>query len=285
MSRRRELRRRLHGLGEIRDIMNSMKTLAYVESRNLVGRLEAQHTVVSSIAEAAADFLCFYPEASLEGAERTEVCLVVGTERGFCGEFNHALAAHLDKLSLSANARLLLVGHKLHLLFESDPRVAAYIDGPGVLDEVPAVLSSVADRLNALREEDRVLTLAALCHDENETIRLERLLPPFQDLPRPTRPLGHPPLLNLSPERFMVELTDQYMFAALHETLYASLMAESRRRVTHLEGAVNHLDEEAEKLRRTSNALRQEEIIEEIEVILLSAADAGRGGGSGPYFQ
>jgi F-type H+-transporting ATPase subunit gamma len=78
--------------------------------------------------------------------------------------------------------------------------------------------------------------------------------------------------LTLSPTAFLLELTEQYLFAALHEMLYTSLMAENHNRVTHLEGAVRHLDEKSEQLARQCNALRQEEIIEEIEVILLSAS-------------
>jgi len=57
-----------------------------------------------------------------------------------------------------------------------------------------------------------------------------------------------------------------------YEIFYTSLLAENHQRVQHLEGAVKHLDDESAKLRRQINARRQEEIIEEIEVILLSAA-------------
>jgi F-type H+-transporting ATPase subunit gamma len=38
-----------------------------------------------------------------------------------------------------------------------------------------------------------------------------------------------------------------------------------------MEGAVKHLDDQIDKLRRKSNLFRQEEITEEIEVILLTA--------------
>jgi len=48
-------------------------------------------------------------------------------------------------------------------------------------------------------------------------------------------------------------------------------MADNHRRVSHLEGAVRHLDDRSSALRRKCNALHQEEIIEEIEIILLSA--------------
>jgi F-type H+-transporting ATPase subunit gamma len=46
--------------------------------------------------------------------------------------------------------------------------------------------------------------------------------------------------------------------------------------VAHLEGAVQHLDTRTEELTRRSMSLRQEEIIEEIEVILLNAPDSAR---------
>jgi F-type H+-transporting ATPase subunit gamma len=62
--------------------------------------------------------------------------------------------------------------------------------------------------------------------------------------------------------------------------LYTSLMVENRRRVTHLEGAVKHMDEESDELRRQCNTLRQEEIIEEIEVILLSSSELDVGPGA-----
>ena len=47
-------------------------------------------------------------------------------------------------------------------------------------------------------------------------------------------------------------------------------MAENRRRLQHMEGAMQRMDENASELRRKVNLLRQEEITEEIEVIMLS---------------
>jgi len=49
-------------------------------------------------------------------------------------------------------------------------------------------------------------------------------------------------------------------------------MIENQQRIQHLENAVHHLDDQTEELGRKINALRQEEIIEEIEVILLNAS-------------
>jgi F-type H+-transporting ATPase subunit gamma len=49
-------------------------------------------------------------------------------------------------------------------------------------------------------------------------------------------------------------------------------MAENQQRVLHLESAVGRLDEELADFDRQINVLRQEEITEEIEVLLLSTA-------------
>ena len=64
---------------------------------------------------------------------------------------------------------------------------------------------------------------------------------------------------------------EQYLFARLHELLYSSLLAENQARMEHLESAVQRLERKSVELLRKRNVLRQEEITEEIEVIMLSA--------------
>jgi F-type H+-transporting ATPase subunit gamma len=278
MTRRRKLEQHRHSLTEIRDIMNSMKTLAYMETRKLARFLDAQHAVVQSIEDVATDLLSFYPETLPDAKDTTAVYLLMGSERGFCGDFNHALLRHLE-LALQGQAAdsplLLAVGRKLYTLLEGDSRVTAFIDGASVVEEATALLNQLVRELTALQDKHGVLSVYCLYHGSEDGIVMQRLLPPFHDLMhQPTR-FPHPPFLNLEPAEFLIELTEQYLFAALFELLYTSLMAENHNRVAHLEGAVKHLDDESAELTRQSNALRQEEIIEEIEVILLSAASLG----------
>ena len=275
MPSRRKLDEHRRSIEEVRDIMNSMKTLAYMETRKLDHLLDAQHAVVNSIEIVATDFVSAYPEAMPRMQAAREVYLVIGSERGFCGDFNETLLHRLEPIQQDKKDKdftiLVATGQKLHTLLLNDPHVAARLDGASVAEEVEAVLTRVVDTLAALQTHYGTLTLYALYHKvHDDTIVTQRLLPPFQDyLDRPPR-FPIPPVLNLAPADFLIELSDHYLFAALHEIFYASLMAENHRRVQHLEGAVKHLDEESDELRRQSNARRQEEIIEEIEVILLS---------------
>lgn len=277
MTRRRDVERHRHSLAEIRNIMNSMKTLAFMETRKLSHFLDAQHTVVQSIETAAADFLSFYPEVLPEAEHPTAVCLVIGTERGFCGDFNHALLKRLDRELPNLNTTPLVigVGRKLSTLLEDREHVTAMITGASVVEEVNTVLNQLVAELIELHRQHGSLNVYCLYQGDNDGIELHELLPPFREQMQQPPGYAYPPLINLEPTEFLTELTDQYLFALLHEILFTSLMMENHQRVAHLEGAISHLDEEEEELTRKSNALRQEEIIEEIEVILLNTDNTG----------
>jgi len=272
MSRRQELERHRHNVGEIRNIMNSMKTLAYMETRKLARFLEAQQAVVQSIETLASDFLSTYP-GLLEASERlSPVYLLLGSERGFCGDFNQAIARQADAEIDSTGgpeAPVIAVGGKLHPLCEPGPRKAEFITGASVAEEIPTVLSNIAASLASLQPANG-MALYGIFHGNGEVI-CQRLLPAFSNHYPEGPGYPHPPMLHLSPAQFLAELVDHHLFAALHTLLYTSLMAENHRRANHLERAVKHLDKQSDALGRTCSALRQEEIIEEIEVIMLSA--------------
>jgi len=278
VTRRRDLEQHRHTLAEIRGIMNSMKTLAYLETRKLARFLDAQQAVVSTIEAAAADLLGFHPEILPEAQDTTPVFLLIGADRGFCGDFNHALLRQLESTPQAGppgNPVMIAIGRKLHMLLDRDARVVARVDGAAVVEEITAVLNRLVDEIITLQQQHEALEVFCIYHDSEDSVVVQRLIPPFEGLADRPQAFPHPPLLNLSPAALLAALTDQYLFAALHAMLYTSLMMENHHRVTHLEGAVKHLDDQSEDLARQSNTLRQEEIIEEIEVILLSAANVG----------
>jgi F-type H+-transporting ATPase subunit gamma len=81
----------------------------------------------------------------------------------------------------------------------------------------------------------------------------------------------YPPILNLNPLTFAKDLIDQHLFSLLYEVFYSSLMAENLRRFQHMDQAIQRLEKDMAELVLRRNSLRQEEITEEIEVIMLSA--------------
>jgi len=275
MSRRREVEEHRRKLGEIREIMNSMKSLAYMEVRKLSRFMDAQQAVVNNIHAVAEDFLGYHPAPKVAPGVGRGLYLLIGSERGFCGDFNEELLRYLDSMDGTASKEPLLVivvGTKLHSLVQHDERLVAALDGPAVGEDVERVLTQIVDTLASLHAAQGAGPVHAVYHegDRNEVV-VASMLPPFETEAGASAGFANPPELNLPPDEFLGELTDHYLLAALQSMLYSSLMAENHRRLQHLDGAVRHLDDKTTDLSRRSNMLRQEEIIEEIEVILLSA--------------
>ncbi len=274
MSKRHDIETQLGSLNEIKEIMNAMKNLSLMEVHKLARFLESQRKVVGSIEAAAADFLQFH-RALFSGVEKfRELYLLVGSERGFCGDFNEALIRAFEGRSAAAREiSLVTVGAKLAAKLGNDARLRAAIDGASAVEEVDAVLVKLMQAVTGPRVPggfDGPLRLTVLHQQpENEHVAVT-VLQPLQPASLKSKPYAHAPLLYLQPRSFLSGLLDQYLFAALHELLYSSLMAENQRRLQHMDSAVRRLEKTATELLRKRNSLRQEEITEEIEVIMLS---------------
>jgi F-type H+-transporting ATPase subunit gamma len=274
MSKRRDLETRLRSLKEIKEIMNAMKNLSLMEVHRLTRFLDTQRRVVANIEAAAADFMSFYPQLLPAAKEFRDIRLLVGSERGFCGDFNESLLRALDSdRNLAGKTSLIVIGGRLAAKLTDDPRVAASIEGPSVVDEVDVALLKLMNALTSLRIPGTVwpLQLTIFHHRAEEASVKVSVLHPFQRPASASERFNDAPRLYLKPQSFLTGLAEQYLFAALHELLSSSLMAENQRRIQHMDAAVRRLEQTSADFLRRRNILRQEEITEEIEIIMLSA--------------
>ncbi|MCP4212316.1 MAG: hypothetical protein GY764_12670 [Halieaceae bacterium] len=273
MAHRRDVELCMESLEDIRNIMNSIKSLAYMESRKLTQRVENQLLLMKSIEQAAADFISFSPHTCTVDRLPTAFILI-GSEHGFCGDFNEQLLQRLQRTVEQENTPtppLIAVGHKLSTRLDDHGVSFTFIEGADVAEEAGRVIRQIVKAVNDLRRRvEGGVRLTALFHRHApEEVAVKRLLPPFQHLvgvkPRYTVPV----LSNLPAHQLHLGLVDHYLFHVLYEIVFTSLLSENMCRVRQLEGAVRHLDERVEVLMRKRNQLRQQEIIEEIEVVLL----------------
>lgn len=278
MSRRRELDDRLHALRDINGILRAMRNLALMEQQKLTRFLATQRRVVNSIEAAAGDFFTCYPEAARRLGKGTSLWLVLGSERGFCGDYNERLWEGVDRHIRERapdTLQLLIIGRKLAAKFAQDGRVAASLPGPTVAEEVPAVLLGLMAKLRELQagQPSGFRLEFTIVHQspasEGGDIHVHE---PMKAAPHCRVRAAYPPLLNLDPFAFATDLIDHHLFSLLHEVFYSSLMAENLRRFQHMDQAIQRLEKDMEDLVLKRNSLRQEEITEEIEVIMLSAA-------------
>lgn len=276
MSKRAQIQRQLRALNEIGDIMEAMKNISFIETHKLARVLTYQHRVLESIEAAAADFMGHHLEIISErGPVARRVLIACGSQRGFCGDFNDSIARALHQHArqyASNPPSVLVVGRRLAPRLGKDLRIIDVLDGPSVVEEVQLVLQRVMDALTAVQasgDEGGSFEVTVFAHREGEEVTARPIIP------RPAsgnaRHFSHPPLLSLPARAFFSELVHHYLWAHMHDVFYSSLMAENRRRLRHMEAALQRIGEKCEVLQRRHNALRQEEITEEIEVIMLSS--------------
>jgi len=270
MSQSRALQQHIAHLTEIRSILHSLKNMAFMDMHKLIRLRQAQSLVVQHIETVVADFLQFYPGLPELEISTPLIVIIIGSERGFCGNFNESLIAQLTQV---APDRVIAVGSRLCTRLQNTNIAFTELSGANSSEEISQVLSSVSDAVSQLQNQYALFNLSVLFHqDEHLSITLKALLPPFKDIKRSVE-YKNEPLLNLQPSQFLLELVDQHIFSSLQGILYTSLAAENNQRLQHLDNAVRHLDEATEKLHKKSQIYRQEEITEEIEVILLNAED------------
>ncbi len=275
MSKRRDVEEHVRALGEIEGIMVAMKNLALMESHKLNRVLTMQHRVVEEIETAGREFLSYHPNFTPDSSGH-DLFLVIGAERGFCGDFNDRLLSVLDRhlrATGDQNPVLIVVGRKLLQRAERHKRIAAFVEGPTVADEVPSVLMRVIEQVRdvtARHPREARAAVTAVYHDAVTEEVMIRPLRPFQPALPEANEQSFAPVLTLEPDVFFAQLVDLYLFSLLHAIVYDALMAESRARLAHLESALQRLDGDRAELLRKRNILRQEEITEEIEVLMLS---------------
>ena len=268
MSKLSDLRSRMRALRDIEGILNAMKNLSLVEMTKIAHFYATQQELLRSVKEALADFRQFYGTPWTSGTDKTSLYVLIGSERGFCGGFNETIQKTLETQAIDANPpRLILVGRKLALKFLQDKRVEASLDGPSAAEEIPIVISRLAKTITRFLSSDWKIIHNSYTGSGTKV----ETISPFE-LARTETASKHqfPPLLNLTPSDLRPQLFEQYLFALFYEIFYQSFMAENHERLRHMDGALNKLREDDERLRRMSNSLRQEAITEELEIIMLS---------------
>jgi F-type H+-transporting ATPase subunit gamma len=256
-------------LGEIAGILESMRTLAVIESHRLTRSVECQRHLEAALRSIAQELLSHHPALAPVEPPGT-AWLVAGSERGFCGDFNTRLRTALEQRR-SVGEPVIVVGSRIGAELSLDATLARQLPGPLTADETAERLPALIEAVNELIESRGPLRITALHHaDDAETVLETRIVPPFgKPSTKSERP--YPPLLYQAPDDLFRHLVDHYLFAVLHWLLDRSLLSEHQYRIRHLDGATRRIEDTLETLRSGNNRLRQEEITEELQVILLGA--------------
>lgn len=270
MSKLSDLKQHVQSLEEIRDIIDAMKNLSIVEINKVMRFLLTQKKVVETIENTAKDFFSFHTtDRSFFPVRSEEICIVIGSERGFCGGFNEILlgAAHKNLQSIP----IIAIGKKLQSKLKPHHKVLEMLDGPNTLEEIDTIVNSIIEMLSGYMEYNWIIAF----NEDTGTHIEQRFIRPFHLLELMERStFSSEPVMNMEPKRFAVQLLDQYIFAMIYHAFYTSFAAENKQRLRHMDGAVSRIDKNLEQFHLRLNRLRQEEITEEIEVLLLNVEES-----------
>ncbi len=279
MARYRKVEQLRNQLQELHGIINSMKTLAQLELHKLNAVVQPRRAMGRVLGQVVSEFLHFYPRPK-DKREGKALWLLVGSERGFCGDFNNLLIRHLQQAFPECHEQpqqVLAVGRKLWLRLDEVVPGFIPLSGTSISDELTATLESLVRATRDQLVKQQATSLHLICHGEEAGEVYTRRLLPLDKSPEVT--IGETaPMLQMSEESFFSSLLPRYLYLTLTELFTASLLAENHSRVQHLEGAITRLEERIDILGGRARALRQEEITDEIETILLGSGDFSQAG-------
>jgi F-type H+-transporting ATPase subunit gamma len=257
MSRRRELEARLALFDELGGIMNAMRSFALVELRRLTQREAAQQQSRQTLERAMREMSAALPAAE---AIAGDIWIAIGSSRGFCAGLNDDVFRFWQARSHEARGTI-AVGERLAALM---PEAAIPVPGAVGASDAVATIGRIMDALETARRGAGPHAGLVLCCRDSREVALHRILP----LPRAGHgQAGDLPLTNEPAASVALKLAEHYLFHTLLAKLIGALRVENHLRLMQMENARQHIDRASAAQRSRRNQLRQEEIIEEIELI------------------
>ena len=258
------LRRRAILLDELRQIVSAMRNMSVAALQRLGKAAEVELEAERLLTQALADL-----DTQLPPPTGIEVCLVIGSERGFCGGFNDRIAEFAKIYAAERpNMRCYVAGSRLLPLLENEWPNFTILAGCADMEDASA---AVADWL-ALLLPDNVNwpPLTVIFHDE-EGVKARSLFP-LPPLPKSSK--GAAPLHYLELSHLKAGLMSEWLRLVLLSTLTRSLTVEHRWRLNQMQRADHYLEEAGIKLKGKMQRQRQNEITVELEN-LMSALEVG----------
>lgn len=266
MSARHEIEQRLETWRDLEKILGSLKTLASLEIRKLQAVAASQADLMHGVERALRTLLRHTPRLRTGRASNEKVVvIVIGSERGFCGELNRTLA----ELAMQRPAcHRVLVGRRLWSRFPPAVQGRSELSGAATLDEIGTRIRELVELLIGLPDWcGCTLEVLRFPPGTREPECLTVFPPSFEEDGEGERSELH---LTLPPDELLNHLLHEHLTATLFGVFSGALLSENERRLAHLQAALDHLERTRQRLELRQNALRQEEITEELQLILLN---------------
>lgn len=265
MSQRQDIEAKLALFDELSGILGAMRSFAMAELKRIGKRETAQQYVMDTLALALQDLAAFLPAAAVSRltakTRLNDIWVLLGSARGFCGSFNEDVIRVWREHARSGSPAI-LVGERLQSLLDGDELVC--IAGAESGMDASAAIDRILDAVAGLRLDDPAEFGLIVCLRDDHAARCQRLWPLLSNVPEGS---GYPPLTLEPPAAVAAGVAEHYLYHSLLALLLCSIRVENHMRLMQMENALRHLEEGSEDLQRRRNRLRQEEIVQEIELM------------------
>lgn len=278
MTRLAEIQAHIDSMGELRNIIGAMRSLAGMRLQETQHSLPAVRRYAEAVATALASTLPLMQEPSPErnsehGCRAVILCL---SEHGFVGGFNERLAEAAE-VALSPQDALFVLGTRGATLMAGRGRRIAWSRPMATrVAGAPEAIRRLTIELYARIARGEVSRVEAMFAQRQEggapTIEKRLLLPLDLTLLAAKQP-RYPPLCNLDPIRLHETLMAEYVYALLSEAAVESIASENAARFAAMGSAHDNVSKKLDHLRQAEREARQNEITTEL-LDLITGADA-----------
>lgn len=278
-----QLTRQEQTLASIRGVVRTMKTLAALNAAPYERAASAidgyRRTVRQGFAAFAHRMGGRVPIDEL--AAQGQVLVAFGSDHGFCGNYNEAVArATRDRIAQHGTRPplVLCVGAKLEAaLLDGGIAIEQRLTPPASVDGIARLASQIVSLIERVADGQPLAGLAvSLVH----TRRLERgergvvttpLLPlerALLEAPRPW-PERALPDFSMAPAALLAALLRQHIFASVFHASAEAMVTENAARLALMQQAEQSVDERLDAVRRQASRVRQDQVTEELMDIVI----------------
>lgn len=261
---------RIESTRALGSVIGAMRGVAAARSLEARSRLAGVRAYAQTVGTAIGQALALLPAGLAEaGPPPGDAPLVIAlcAEQGFVGNFNERIVdAALDA---AGPGELFVVGDRGLMLLAARERTPAWDAAMAAhTEELPALADRIAQALYARLadgESGRVLLVHAQPTAAGVGFELVRAsLLPFDYSRFAAARQGREPVINLSPQRLLAQLAEEYVYAQLCEALVLSFAAENEARMQAMITAHSNVERRREALEAEFRRVRQSEITAEI---------------------
>ena len=258
MTQRKEVGETLALYDDLSGILGAMRSFALAELHRVMKREEAQRQVVTALIKSMQDVAANLPP---QMSSDDDIWLLFGSVRGFCGSFNEDVVRSWRNGNVSKQLTI-VVGERLFATLKDNREVISVLGADSALDA-----GTVID--NILIEVDKVQKVAGkplglvVCLRDEEGARVQRILP----IAVAKVEMNDLPLVHVPSSTVATGVAEHYLFHSILSLLLLSIRVENHMRLMQMENALQHLERGGDDLKRQRNRMRQEEIVEEIEIM------------------